>query len=617
MLMEGRQTDSKKQSGSGGKPGTGGGRPSKDKMVVTLRRLASYAKPHWMSILGVLASVIVSTVLGLLPPWMIRYGVDELILGGNPEWLWLLGLVMVGVALLQGLMDFIKRYGSEYVAQNVIHDIRSELYEHLNRLSFAFYDWSRTGDIMSRVTADADSLRRFFSNACIFIAGNLLTLLGVFVIMIIWEWRLALLYLMMLPLMFHAMTNYAVKVRPMFRKVRKKLGELTEMVQENLVGMEVVKLFGTEDIEYDRFSKENDEYVEVNVAAAKITALWMPYVHFLLGVGTALVVWYGGRLVVNDVVSIGALMGFSGYIAMLTRPIRQTGMQISFGAQAVAAGNRMFEVLDIEPEIEDKPDAYELPDVDGQVVFRNVNFSYQPDNPVLQDINFTAEPGETVAIVGPTGAGKSTLIHLLPRFYDPDRGEILLDGHNLSDVKVESLRSKIGIVMQHTFLFGASIRENISYGRPDAEIEEIIECARIAQIHDFIESLPLGYETPVGERGVTLSGGQKQRLAMSRVLLTDPQLLILDEPTSSIDAETEERMQKALSAVLEGRTTFVIAHRLWTVQNADKILVLKNGRIVEHGTHEELVQMDGFFSEVYETVLRPDEPDSQKAGEKT
>ncbi len=600
-------------SQKGGGPGKGMGKPRN--MGAALRRLASYALPHWPAVAGIVVMVIISTALALVPPWLIRYGIDELVIGNQPEYLWMLGLAMVGVVLLQGLVDFGTRYGSEYVSQNIIHDIRNELYEHLNRLSFAFYDWSRTGDIMSRVTADADALRQFFSNACIFISGNLLTLIGVFFIMLTWEPRLALLYLLVLPLMAHAMAAYAVKVRPMFTRVRRQLGQLTRMLQEDVVGVEVVKLFGREDREYEEFSRENEEYVQVNVMAAKVTALWMPYVTFLLGVATALVVWYGGRLVIQEVISMGTLMGFTGYIAMLMRPIRQTGMMISFGAQAVAAGERIFDVLDITPEIQDAPDAYDLPPVLGRVEYRNVQFSYEPGRPVLEDINLTARPGETVAIVGPTGSGKSTLIHLLPRFYDPDTGSVSIDGNDLRDVKVQSLRSQVGIVLQHTFLFGASIRENISYGRPDAGMDEVIRCARIAQLHDFVQSLPLGYETPVGERGVTLSGGQRQRLAMARVLLTDPQLLILDEPTSSVDAETEMRMQKALSAVMEGRTTFVIAHRLWTVRNADKIVMLKSGTIAEIGTHEELAAAGGFYSEVYQTVLRPDGEDDVKAGD--
>lgn len=577
--------------------GPGMGRQSP--IIPLLVRLAGYLGRHWLSVGGVLLTVLLSTALGLVPPWMIRYGVDELIVGGQPGRLWLLALIMVGVSLLQGLVDFVTRYGSEYVAQNAIHDIRTELYSHLNRLSFSFYDRSRTGEIMSRVTADADALRQFLSNACVFITGNLLTILGILVVMFTWEVRLAVLYLLMLPAMAHAMSAYATRVRPVFGRARRKLADLTRTVQEDLVGMEVVKLFGREREELARFEEANREYVEVNVFAARVSAKWMPYVNFLMGLGTALVIWYGGRLVIDGIISLGTLAGFVGYIALLMRPVRQTGMMINFASQSAAAAERIFEVLDITPEVHDRPGARALPPIQGRVEYRGVTFSYEEGNPVLHDVDLVAEPGETVAVVGPTGSGKSTLIHLLPRFYDPDSGTISIDGHSTADVTVESLRSQIGIALQHTFLFAASIRENISYGRPDAPMKDVMECARIAQIHDFISSLPLGYETPVGERGVTLSGGQRQRLAIARVLLTDPGVLILDEPTSSVDAETEERMQLALAGVMKGRTAFVIAHRLWTIRGADQILVLKGGRIVERGTHGDLLAAGGLYSEVY------------------
>ena len=578
------------------------------KLWPTLLRLGGYLYRHKVKVLGSVLAVLVSTVLGLLPPWLIRYGIDNYILEGAPEMLWLLAVVMLATAILKGVFDFAKRYIMEYIAQNVIHDIRTNLYQHLNNLSFSFYDYSRTGDLMSRVTADADSLRNFLSNAAVYITSNILTLMGILVVLFVWDYRLALLYVLMLPLMVMGMSIYATRVRPMFRRVRKKFAQMTEMIQEDFTGIEITRLFGQEEREEKEFNKINQDYIDTNVEAARISAFWMPYVNFLMGLGTALVVWYGGRLVIQEVISFGILAGFTSYIALLLRPVRQTGMMINFSSRAIAAGERIFEVMDTSPEVQEAPDAYELPEIKGKVEYRDVSFSYTEGKEVLTDINVGADPGDTLAIVGPTGAGKSTLIHLLPRFYDPDQGEILIDNHNIKDVTIDSLRQHIGIVLQDTFLFGASIRENISYGKPNAEMEEIIECAKTAQIHDYIKSLPLGYETPVGERGVSLSGGQRQRLAMARVLLTDPRLLILDEPTSSIDAETEARMQKALAEVMKDRTTFVIAHRLWTVQNSDKILVIKNGEIVERGKHQELIKKEeGFYSEVYNRVLKNDE----------
>jgi ATP-binding cassette, subfamily B, multidrug efflux pump len=560
---------------------------SNNQTLSTLLRLGGYARNHWVKITGVVLAVLISTGMDLIPPWLIRYGIDNFIIEGIAGYLWILGLIMVGTALLKGLFDFIKSYMSEYIAQNIVHDLRVKLYKHLNNLSFSFYDLSRTGDLMSRITADADVLRSFFGRVSLYISSNILTIIGILIIMMIWDYRLGILYILMLPLMIFGMIVYATRVRPMFRKVRRKFAGLTHLVQENFVGIEVIKLFGSEREEEKKFNRQNQEYININIDAARVSALWNPYVNFFMGLGTALIIWYGGRLVINRIISLGTLAGFISYIAMLLRPVRQTGMMINLSSQALAAAERIFEIMDITPEVIDSPDACELPQIKGSVEYRNVSFSYEKGKEVLHNINLKVEPGQMVAIVGPTGSGKSTLINLLPRFYDPDQGQILVDGHDIKKVTVNSLRRQIGIVLQHTFLFGASIRENISYGRPEASMKEIIKSAKIAQIHDFIESLPLGYETPVGERGVNLSGGQKQRLAMARVLLTDPALLILDEPTSSIDAETEYRMQEAMKEVIKNRTTFVIAHRLWTVQNADQIIVIKNGEIAEGVKYDE------------------------------
>ncbi len=564
----------------------------------TLIRLTGYLKKYWPATSGVIAAVFIATGLGLIPPWLIRYGIDNYIIGNNPRFLWIIGALMVVVTLVQGFLDYLKKYITEFIAQRVIHDIRTELYQHLNSLSFAFYDYSRTGDIMSRVIADINLLQGFLANASIYIAENILTIVGIFIVLIFWNLQLSLLYLLMIPFMVFGMYQYSNRVAPMFKKVRKKFASLNEVIQEDLAGIEVIKLFGRENKEEEDFRQINQQYTDINITSARVSAFWLPYVNFFMGVGTALVIWTGGRLVISNTISLGVLAGFTGYIAMLFRPIRKTGMMVNFGSQALAAAERVFEVMDESSDIQDSPAAYPLPKVKGQVEYRNVSFSYQNGKEVLKKIDFKVEPGQTIAVVGPTGAGKSTLVHLLPRFYDPVQGEVLIDGHNIKDVNVESLRQQVGIVLQQTFLFAASIKENISYGKPDASREEIIEAARIAQIDEFIQSLPLGYETPVGERGVNLSGGQRQRLAMARVLLTGPGLLILDEPTSSVDVETEEKMQQALAGVIKGRTTFIIAHRLWTIKNADKIIVLDDGEIIEEGNHQTLVNAGGFYSRI-------------------
>ena len=584
-------------------------------IIKTFKRLVSYGKNHSGKIIIAASAVLLSIIMGLIPPWLIRYGIDNYIMKGNVERLWIIAVAMIAVTLFKGLFDFIKSYVSEYIAQNIIHDIRVELYEHLNKLSFSFYDSAKTGDLMSRITSDADSLRRFLAKVSVYVSSNILTILGILIVMFIWDYRLGILYIGLIPLMVFGMRIYAIRVRPMFKRVRKSFASLTHFLRENFIGMEVIKLFGRKKYEKNRFKKKNQKYIGINLEAAKVSAFWMPYVNFLMGLGTSLVVWYGGRLVIGKAITLGTLAGFISYISMLLRPVRQTGMMINFSSQAAAAAERIFEVMDKKSEVKELPGAHEIKNVKGKVEYKDLSFSYDKKKKVLKDINLEVDAGDTVAIVGPTGAGKSTLIHLLPRFYDPDQGEILIDGQNIKKLTLESLREEVGIVLQHTFLFAASVKENISYGRPEASIEDIKEAAKIAQIHDFISSLPLGYETPIGERGVNLSGGQKQRLAMARVLLTDPALLILDEPTSSIDASTEEKMQKALAEVIKDRTTFVIAHRLWTVKNADKIIVIKDGEIVESGKHEELLKKEGFYSEVHSKLENKDYDNKNKAGD--
>ncbi|MFW5897930.1 MAG: ABC transporter ATP-binding protein [Halanaerobium sp.] len=569
----------------------------------TVFRIITYAFNHQKKLWITAAAVIISTLLGLVPPLFIRRGIDQYIARGELNKLLLAAALMVFVILVKGVFDFIKSYFAEYIAQNIIHDLRIELYQHLNSLSFSFFDSSETGDLMSRLTADADTLRQFINRGSTFITANLLTIAAIFLISYSWDYRLGLIYLLMLPLMILGIVVYARRVRPMFKRVRKSFARLTGMIRESFLGIEVIKLFGRENYEFQKFRKENQKYLNINLEAAKVSAFWMPYVNFFMGLGTAAVIWYGGRLVISDQISLGILAAFISYISMLLRPIRQTGMLISFGSQAAAAAERIFEVLDRKSEVEEAENPVELKEIRGEVEYQKLSFSYQKGKEVLKNINLKVKPGETVAVVGPTGAGKTTLLHLLPRFYDPDQGRILIDGHDIKKLKLESLRREIGIVMQQSFLFAASIRENISYGNPEADFEEIKKAAQVAQIDDFIESLPLGYETPVGERGVSLSGGQKQRLAIARVLLTEPSLLILDEPTSSIDAATEEKLNQALEQVLADRTSFIIAHRLWTVQMADQIIVIKEGEIIESGSYQELKAQDSYFNKL-ESSLR-------------
>ena len=566
--------------------------------------LLTYLKEYSLKLVITALLVIASTVFSLGPPWLIRQGIDEHILAGRVERLLWLALLMVLLALLRGIFDLGKRYQAELVAQKVVHDIRRDLFNHISRLSFSFFDSSLTGDLLSRLTADTDDVRRMISFVSINLIGNFLLLLGILLVLMVWELRLALLYLLFFPVMIQAMRVYAGRVRPVFARSRKQLAGLTEKVRESLLGRETVKIHNISDWSLSRVQKASDSYRDINIEAARITARWMPYVNFLTGVFSALLLWYGGRLVVQETVTLGELSGFFAYLALLFRPIRQSGMMINLASRALASGSRLLEVLEQKPEVEDHFQAYPLPAVKGRIVYENVSFSYGEDLPVLKDINLQVDPGQTAALVGPSGAGKSTLLKLLPRFYEPQQGKIYVDEHDIQQVTADSLRENLGIVFQDTFLFSASIAENIASGLPQASREEIREAAERAQIAEFIESLPLRYDTPVGERGVSLSGGQRQRLALARMLLTDPRVLLLDEPTSQLDESTEKKLRLALREVSRGRTSLIISHRLWTVTEADVIFVMEQGEIKEQGRHEELLQQSGLYSRLYKRTVK-------------
>lgn len=424
-------------------------------------------------------------------------------------------------------------------------------------------------------------------------------IIGVFVVMLTWSFQLSLLYLVFIPFILFGIARYAFGLRPANSRMRVVMGTMNNTIQEQLRAIQVIKTFGREHHSIKTCEQMNQRYMQAGILAGRITSLWMPYVFVFIGLSTGIILWYGGSQVISGSISIGVLSGFITYMTMMMRPVRQTGMLTNQAITAAAAAERVFEILDLEPEVRESPDAVVLSSANGHIEYRDVSFSYDKKTPVLSHVSFTALPGETVAIIGPTGVGKSTLMNLLPRFYDVDSGAVLLDGVDIRQYTIESLRAKIGMVLQQTFLFNLTIRENIAFGRPEATMEAIRDAARAAQIDDDIMKMPQQYETVVGERGTKLSGGQRQRIAIARTLLVDPPLLILDEPTANVDSVTDEGIMTAINQLCRGRTVFMIAHRLWTLKSADRILVLDQETVVQNGTHEELMAVPGLYQDIF------------------
>jgi ATP-binding cassette subfamily B protein len=540
----------------------------------------------------VLAFVLVNifSIMALIAPLLTERIIDEFIPQGDLKGIALYAILVLGVATARALITFSQRYNIEFTAQKVIYDVRNRLYQHLQTLSFSFFDQNRTGELMSRMTSDVSTLQRAMGMGFINLFSNALTILYTLIILFSKNVQLTLMSLLFMPFLIWAVSQFSVKVRPTFRMVREQMGVFTAAMQESITGVRVVKAFAQEEYEVEKFRKENREYYEKNMVSVRLEAFYGPLMSFISTMGTVFLIWYGGMKVVNGSISLGEWTVFNTLIAQLIQPVRMFGWLVSMVQRASASGQRIFEILDTQSDVADAPGAQTLPPLQGHVRMENVSFSYDNRVFVLEEINLDIQPGQTIAILGSTGSGKSSLINLVPRFYDPQKGRILIDGHDLRDVTIDSLRRQIGIVLQETFLFNDSLRNNISYGRPSASLEEIIDAAKSAKIHDFIAALPQGYDTIVGERGVGLSGGQKQRMAIARALLMEAKVLILDESTSSVDTETERAIQQAFAKLTENCTTFVIAQRLSTIRNADRIIVLDRGRIVQDATHEDLLQ---------------------------
>ena len=617
------------------------GRPARPKADFgALRRALSYLG-HYRSIMAVAyGALIIATLAQLAVPTLVRSIIDSVTngviaqqlmrapaqllptilpqVGWTPEQfagyrdnaesgLIIAGLAIIGFAVVRGIFAFLQSYNAERLSQSMAFDMRNDLFAKIQRLSFSYHDRNQTGQLMIRATDDVEKVRLFMGQGLILALQALVLLTGTLLILLVTNFQLTLVVLPTLPIALALFMVFGAVSQPLFAEVQKRLSRLNTVLQENLAGIKVVKAFAREPQEQAKFDQSAASLMQQSIKVTRTFAFLFPVIFMISNLGQAAIMYAGGRQIINQTLTIGEWQQFSLYLAFVFFPIAQLGIIITQMSQAAASASRIFEILDARSDVVDKPGAIALPAIQGRVEFKDVTFRYPGGGaPVLNHVSFEAKPGQTVALLGATGSGKTTIINLLPRFYDPVEGQIMIDGHDLRDVTIDSLRRQIGIVLQETNLFSGTIRDNIAFGRPDATDEEVMAAAKAAAAHDFIMEFPEGYHTPVGERGSTLSGGQKQRVAIARALLLDPHILVLDDSTSSVDLVTEARIQQALDRLMKGRTSFVIAQRISTVLNADQILVLDKGVIAARGTHEELMETSELYAQIYQSQLVAD-----------
>lgn len=582
--------------------------------MLIFHKLRRFWVPYvWWGLAGV-ASMGILTIVGLARPWLLEQLIDRVIRGQHFSELPFWALGVIAVAAVRSIFNFGRQYLGQIFGQNATFDLRNAMYDKLQYLHFKFYDNAKTGDLMSRVTADTEAFRQFLSFGFIHLIDVIYMTVFSLLVMLSMNVKLTLVTLITMPFLLVVVLRFERVVHPAFTKIREALSDLTTATQENLNGMRTVKSFARERFEVGKFADKNRDYVRANLNASGLWAAFFPLIELLSNLAITLLLWYGGRMVLTGELSLGKLVAFFSLIWYWIWPMREVGYQINNLIQAVASGERLLELLEQTRAVADLPGAVAMPEMLGHVRFENVTFQYESpkpgfsfeiaDYPSLQGVDLDAPPGSVIALLGTTGAGKSTLVSLIPRFYDVTGGRVTIDGVDVRQIRLSDLRKGIGITLQETFLWSATIRENIAYGRRGATMDEITAAARLAQAHDFIMETPWGYDTVVGERGLGLSGGQKQRIAIARAILNNPRVLILDDATASVDMETEHEIQVGLNHLMAGRTTFIIAHRLSSLKHADEILVLEDGRVVERGTHEGLLAKPGVYRSIYEIQFR-------------
>jgi ATP-binding cassette, subfamily B, bacterial len=588
-------------------------------------KIGALLRPHWKALTGGLFAVIGVSCADLLQPWPLKIVFDRVLRTGHQQEGWLnrqvtaiaggdpvtilqfAAVAALVIAIVGAVCSYFEKYLTSQVGQWVMHDLRRTLYHHIQKLSLSYHDHKKTGDLISRVTSDIDAIQSFVASGLLGVLVDILTLLGMVGVMFYVNWRFTLIALSVAPVLFVLVYSYTRRIKKASREVRKKEGEIVSVIQEVLTSIRVVKAFAREDYEQQRLEDESLESVEIALRARGIKARLAPMVEIIVAVGTCLVLWFGARMVLGGAMSAGTLIVFIAYLGKMYKPMQDLSKMTDSYTKAAVGYERVREILQADHEVGDLPGARPAPPLRGEIEFDHVSFAYDPASPLIRDVSFRIEPGQTGALVGPTGAGKTTLIGLIPRFYDLTSGSIRIDGQDVRKYKLKSLRQQISFVLQETILFHGPLWHNISYGKPGAGRDEIVRAAELANASEFIDKMPDGYDTIVGERGVTLSGGQRQRIAIARAVIRNSPILILDEPSSGLDAGSEKLVFDALDRLMEGKTSIVIAHRLSTIRRADQILVVDAGQIVERGRHEDLLKAGGLYAGLHELQFRGEE----------